>query len=95
VDRTASGAIDFSPKFASVQTAPIVGQSTHVAVRALLDRSSIEIFINDGQAVFTTTVFPSTPYDKITLESDKGVGIEGSTVYTLQSSWTEASARGE
>jgi fructan beta-fructosidase len=95
VDRTASGAIDFSPKFASVQTAPIVGQSAHVAVRALLDRSSIEIFINEGEAVFTTIVFPSTPYDKITLESDKGVGIEGSTVYTLQSIWSEGSARGE
>jgi fructan beta-fructosidase len=95
VDRTASGAMDFSPKFAHVQIAPIVGQSAHVAVRALLDRSSIEIFINDGQTVFTTIVFPSTPYDKITLKSDKEVGIEGSTVYTLQSIWNEASGSGE
>lgn len=95
VDRTASGAIDFSPKFASVQTAPIVGQSAHVAVRALLDRSSIEIFINDGQTVFTTIVFPSTPYNKITLESDRDVGIEESTVYTLQSIWNETSGSGE
>jgi fructan beta-fructosidase len=95
VDRTVSGAIDFSPKFASVETAPIVGQSAHVAVRALLDRSSIEIFINDGQTVFTTIVFPSIPYDKITLESDKDVVIEGATVYTLQSIWNATSDSGE
>src|SRR3984957_3568968 len=95
VDRTASGAIDFSPKFAGVQTAPMVGQSAHVAVRALLDRSSIEIFINDGQTVFTTIVFPSTPYDKITLESDKDVAIEGSTVYILRSIWNETLRGGE
>ena len=95
VDRTASGAIDFSPKFASVQTAPIVGQSAHIAVRAILDRSSVEIFINDGETVFTTIVFPSTPYDKITLESDKDIEIEGSTVYSLQSIWNETSGSGE
>ncbi len=95
VDRTVSGAIDFSPKFASVQTAPIVGQSAHIAVRAILDRSSVEIFINDGETVFTTIVFPSTPYDKITLESDKDIEIEGSTIYSLQSIWNETSGSGE
>jgi fructan beta-fructosidase len=95
LDRTASGAIDFSPKFASVQTAPIVNQSGHVTVRALVDRSSIEIFINDGQTVFTTIVFPSTPYDKITLEGDRDLGIDGSTVYTLQSIWNETSGSAE
>jgi sucrose-6-phosphate hydrolase SacC (GH32 family) len=95
VDRTASGVVDFSPKFASIQTAPIVGQSTHVAVRALLDRSSVEIFINDGQTVFTTIVFPSTPYDKVTLQSDKEVGLEGATVYSLHSIWNETSGNGE
>jgi fructan beta-fructosidase len=95
LDRTASGTIDFSPKFAGVQTAPIVDQSPHVAVRALLDRSSIEIFINAGQTVFTTIVFPSTPYNKISLESDTEVGVEESTVYTLRSIWNETSGSGE
>jgi fructan beta-fructosidase len=95
LDRTASGAVDFSPKFAGVQTAPIVGHSTHFAVRALLDRSSVEIFINDGETVFTTIVFPSSPYDKISLEGDKGIEIEGSTVYTLKSIWNETSGSGE
>jgi fructan beta-fructosidase len=87
LDRTASGVVDFSPRFATVQTAPMVGKSPHVAVRALVDQSSIEIFINDGQTVFTAVVFPTTPYDKITLNSDQKVGIEESTVYTLQSIW--------
>lgn len=71
VDRTASGAIDFSPKFAGVQTAPIEGDAAHVEVRALLDRSSIELFIDGGRTVFTTIVFPSTPYDKIPSRATK------------------------
>lgn len=95
VDRTASGAIDFSPKFAGVQTAPFEGDSAHVEVRALLDRSSIEIFIDGGRTVFTTIFFPSTPYDKITLESDRAVSIEGSTVYGLKSIWDDGSRGGK
>lgn len=95
VDRTASGTVDFSPKFAGVQTAPMIGRSNQVIVRALLDRSSIELFINDGQTVFTTVVFPTTPYDRVTLDSDRDVELEGAQVYTLQSIWHEHSPTGE
>ena len=95
VDRTASGAVDFSPKFAGVQTAPMIGRSTHVVVRALLDRSSIELFINDGQTVFTTIVFPTTPYDRVTLDGDQDVELEGAQVHTLQSIWHERSRSGK
>jgi fructan beta-fructosidase len=95
VDRTASGAVDFSPKFAGVQTAPMIGRSTHVVVRALLDRSSIELFINDGQTVFTTIVFPTTPYDRVTLDGDQDVELEGAQVHTLQSIWHDQSRSGK
>lgn len=95
VDRTASGAVDFSPKFAGIQTAPMVDRSTHFVVRALIDRSSVELFINDGQTVFTTIVFPTTPYDTVTLETDEKIVLEGATVHALHSIWNEQSGSGE
>jgi sucrose-6-phosphate hydrolase SacC (GH32 family) len=67
----------------------MVGRSTQVVVRALIDRSSIELFINDGQTVFTTIVFPTTPYDTVTLDTDAQIALEGATVHTLHSIWNE------
>ncbi len=87
VDRTASGTVDFSPEFASVQTAPLAGDGAQVTLTALVDRSSIELFIDGGETVFTTLVFPSTPYTKIRVRGDVPVLIDGSKVFGMKSIW--------
>jgi fructan beta-fructosidase len=92
VDRSASGNVSFSPSFANLQTAPIVGPSTRFKVHAFLDRSSIELFINDGQTVFTTIEFPEAPYDSVTLKADRPIGLDSSTVYRLRSIWHDAAS---
>ncbi len=91
LDRSASGDVRFSPSFANMQTAPIPGQSTRFKVHGFLDRSSIELFINDGQTVFTAIEFPETPYDKVTLKADRAIGLESSAIYRLRSIWHDGS----
>jgi fructan beta-fructosidase len=90
-DRSASGAVSFSPFFAATQTAPIVGRPTRFKLHVFVDRSSIEIFINDGQTVFTTIEFPDTPYDKVMIQADQPIGLEPSHVYRLKSIWSDES----
>jgi sucrose-6-phosphate hydrolase SacC (GH32 family) len=87
VDRSASGAVDFNPVFARLQTAPLAGSAASVAIHAYVDRSSVELFIDDGATVFTTGVFPSAPYDKITLSADRDIAIDSGAVHELKSIW--------
>jgi fructan beta-fructosidase len=87
VDRSASGAVDFNAVFKNLQTAPLAGTAASVLVHAYVDRSSVELFIDDGAAVFTTSVFPSAPYDKITLSADRDIAIDSGVVYELASIW--------
>jgi fructan beta-fructosidase len=65
-DRSKSGIIDFSNEFPVVHNAPLSGIEIR-SVRLFIDRSSIEIFINDGELVMTELVFPTSPYTKVNL----------------------------
>ena len=88
LDRSASGAVGFSPQFAGVQTAPWLGSSDRVRLRIYLDQSSIEVFVDDGDTVLTALVFPATPYDSVLLRSAGGtIGLNAATVYELGSIW--------
>lgn len=64
IDRRKSGRIEFSQEFPSVHNAPLNGIRVET-VRLFIDRSSIEVFINDGELVMTDLVFPTSPYSKI------------------------------
>lgn len=66
VDRTKSGDTSFSPDFAAVTTAP-----THTKlrnVRIFIDKSSIEVFGNDGRVAITNIVFPTEPYNQLVIK---------------------------
>ena len=67
IDRTQSGVIDFSTEFPVIHNAPLhaIGVEN---IRLFIDRSSIEIFINEGELVLTELVFPTSPYTKVNLE---------------------------
>jgi sucrose-6-phosphate hydrolase SacC (GH32 family) len=95
VDRSASGTVDFSPIFAQPQSAPIVGDAEHITISALVDHSSIELFINRGETTFTTIVFPTTPYTRIGVQGDSPIRLEGATVFGMKSIWHNQSISGE
>jgi sucrose-6-phosphate hydrolase SacC (GH32 family) len=59
VDRMQSGMTNFHPKFASKNEAPIIARDGKVKLHIFVDAGSVEVFINDGECVFTDLVFPS------------------------------------
>ena len=66
MDRTLSGKTDFSSDFAAIPTAPVYGKMNKL--RIFIDKSSIEVFDNDGKMAMTNLVFPTKPYDKVTIK---------------------------
>lgn len=69
VDRMKSGQTDFSDVFASVTTAPTHGKVSRVLI--FIDKSSVEVFDADGKFALTNLVFPTKPYDRITVKGGK------------------------
>ncbi|NHE55319.1 glycoside hydrolase family 32 protein [Cyclobacterium plantarum] len=67
VDRTESGLVDFNEGFPARHGAPVDGLEIE-ELRIFLDRSSIEIFINNGELVMTDLVFPRERYTRLYLE---------------------------
>ena len=59
VDRTKSGKIDFHPKFGTVNSAPLVRKDGPVELRIIVDTSSVEVFVDDGEQVLTSLLFPA------------------------------------
>ena len=66
MDRTLSGKTDFSSDFAAITTAPVYGKMNKL--RIFIDKSSIEVFDNDGKMAMTNLVFPTKPYDKVMIK---------------------------
>lgn len=58
VDRTHSGLTNFSPDFPARIEAPLAIKGNSLPVRILVDRSSLEVFADDGRIVSTNLVFP-------------------------------------
>ena len=58
VDRTRSGQTDFHKSFAGKHTVELAPQNETIRLHLFLDRSSVEVFGNDGLAVITDAIFP-------------------------------------
>ena len=66
MDRTQSGKIDFSDDFAVKTTAPTYGKMKRL--RIFIDKSSIEAIDAEGKMAMTNLVFPTKPYNKVTVK---------------------------
>lgn len=66
MDRTKSGKVDFCKDFAAVTKAPTYGKISQL--RIFIDKSSIEALDADGKMSMTNLVFPSKPYNKVTVK---------------------------
>ena len=66
VDRRNSGNTGFHPGFASVEQMPVkLNSNGEVVLRVYLDRSSVEVFAQDGQRTLTDQVFPNQGADRL------------------------------
>lgn len=85
-DRTQSGITDFSEGFPAVTVTPTHEASGRIALRIFVDRSSMEVFGNDGEFVMTNLVFPRTPYTALSVSTEGGnAKVENLIIYSLKS----------
>ena len=66
MDRTQSGKVDFSNDFAATTKAPTYGKLNQL--RIFIDKSSIEAIDAEGKMAMTNLVFPTKPYNKVTVK---------------------------
>ncbi|MFJ9148426.1 glycoside hydrolase family 32 protein [Streptomyces sp. NPDC102270] len=72
VDRTRSGASDFSSAFPGVQRAPLKAENGKVELRILVDWSSVEVFGGSGEAVITDQIFPDPDSQGVQVFAENG-----------------------
>lgn len=83
-DRTKSGVTDFSQDFPAVVWAPTLRNSSEQQLRIFIDRSSIEIFDGEGSFVMTNLVFPTDPYNTLTVSAQDGKGqVKNLEIFTI------------
>ena len=69
VDRRKSGKTEFSEKFANrISTAKRTSLNPDLSGTIILDKTSIELFFDNGETVLTEIFFPNSPFDKLSIE---------------------------
>jgi fructan beta-fructosidase len=87
VDRTHSGEVSFSKDFPERHVARLE-TSTRVKLHVFVDRSSVEVFANDGERVLSERIYPPPGSDGIELYADGGTGkIISLTIWEMNSVW--------
>ncbi len=83
-DRRESGIVDFSQDFPAVTVTPTFNGGKTLPLQIFIDRSSIEVFANGGRGVMTNLVFPTAPYDKLTIATDSGTAkVNNLKIYSI------------
>jgi fructan beta-fructosidase len=88
VDRTRSGRGDFNEDFPSRHEGPLQPEGGRVRLHIFVDRSSIEVFGNDGRTVLSDQIFPDTSSDGISVYARSGSArLSSLDVWQLDSIW--------
>lgn len=86
IDRTKSGDVSFSPKFAGVHAAPLANATDRHKLHILIDRSSVEVFCDDGETVLSDRIFPSPSSNGVEMYSNGGKArVDSLRVWRLRS----------
>ena len=88
VDRTQSGNVNFQPKFSSLNDAPLAVRDGKIKLHIFVDACSVEVFVNDGEQVFTELVYPSADSRGVEFFApDNTARINSLNVWQLKSVW--------
>jgi levanase/fructan beta-fructosidase len=72
IDRTKSGDLSFSDKFADViSKAYFDNQLDKINVQIIIDKTSIEVFYNQGETVMTEIFFTNAPFETLKIATLK------------------------
>ncbi len=89
IDRTKSGKVNFSEKFAQRHSAPYKA-SKILKINALIDASSIEVFVDEGKLAMTETFFPNEDFKNLLFFAKNGkTKVKKATIYQLKRIWKE------
>ncbi len=87
IDRTRSGKVAFSKDFSGRHAAKIE-KSTSIKLHVFVDRSSIEVFANDGERVLSDRIYPPPGSDGIELFEKGAAGrVVRFNIWNLSSVW--------
>ncbi len=78
IDRTLAGKSDFQEDFATVHSAPMSWEAKEI--RIFLDAHSVELFVNEGELVMTSIIFPNRPWKTVEVSE----GISDPIIYPLK-----------
>ncbi len=91
IDRSRSGDTAFSKDFPGRHTA-VLQHRAGVKLHIFVDRSSLEVFANDGEVTMSDRIYPPPGSDGLELYSvGQGARVLSLTVWSLDSIWTQAS----
>lgn len=83
-DRTRSGIVDFSESFPAITVSPTYEKNGKISLRIFIDRSSIELFGNEGRFVMTNLVFPTQPYSTLSVASSGNAKISNLKIFSVK-----------
>jgi fructan beta-fructosidase len=87
IDRAKSGQTAFHPKFAIAQSAPLLRKGGPISLRIFVDTSSVEVFVNDGELVLTSLLFPAPEGSGIEFFGSEGTKFSSLELWPLKSAW--------
>lgn len=82
IDRTVSGMTDFHEDFGAVHRYENFLEKLE-KIQLYVDRSSVELFINDGALVMTDLVFPTNPYSHVKVSPAQ----DSVSIFSVASIW--------
>jgi sucrose-6-phosphate hydrolase SacC (GH32 family) len=65
VDRRMSRAKLFHREYAERHAGPVRWRDGRITLRVVFDRTTLEVFANDGETVISDRVYPTRPLDRI------------------------------
>ncbi|MGH9539108.1 MAG: glycoside hydrolase family 32 protein [Terriglobales bacterium] len=86
VDRTHSGEVSFSKDFPGRHAAGLENKS-RIKLHVFVDRSSVEVFANDGERVFSERIYPPPGSDGMEVYTTGGGKVVSFTLWELDSVW--------
>jgi fructan beta-fructosidase len=86
INRSQSGKTDFSEQFAAKEQLMPIQDKIHT-VQLILDKSSIEILLNNGKYSMTNLVFPTLNYSTLQITSPKKQTLKELTFQKIRSVW--------
>jgi fructan beta-fructosidase len=74
-DRRRSGNVAFNKAFASVESALVERQNSTIKLRIFVDKSVVEVYVNNGAQVITDQIFPTNGTNSIQLFAEGGTAL--------------------